>query len=286
MPVIGWLSSGGRCRTCRLPISPRYLFVEITLGLIFVLIVGVELFCGGVNLPNRPSDAQWGIERLVFSPQIDLIQIVAYHLMLTCLIFVISLVRLERKKVPASIFVFGLVVGIGFQCLWPWTQLTSWPEPVWAMDLARNEFWITLGFQLVVGAGCGLLVSRSYRNRETETGDTVRECVFAGTLIGLFLGYPFVLSICLLLLGIDALTAILGMQNGCLFRCSPVFKFGAFALVLLLLWNVTSQFEFWPGPYSSRQTLLVCLSISILLAILNSLIALPKPPKLPNSSSL
>ena len=32
-PVFGWLALGGRCRSCHLPISPRYPIVEATVGL-------------------------------------------------------------------------------------------------------------------------------------------------------------------------------------------------------------------------------------------------------------
>jgi len=35
VPVVSWLALRGRCRTCRAPISGRYLAVEITTGLVF-----------------------------------------------------------------------------------------------------------------------------------------------------------------------------------------------------------------------------------------------------------
>ncbi|HZA13341.1 MAG TPA: prepilin peptidase [Myxococcaceae bacterium] len=36
VPIISWLALRGRCRSCRAPISPRYLFVELLTGLLFV----------------------------------------------------------------------------------------------------------------------------------------------------------------------------------------------------------------------------------------------------------
>ena len=36
LPIVGWIKLGGRCRTCRAPISPRYPIVEATTALIFV----------------------------------------------------------------------------------------------------------------------------------------------------------------------------------------------------------------------------------------------------------
>ncbi|HUR36824.1 MAG TPA: prepilin peptidase [Terriglobales bacterium] len=37
IPVLGWLLLRGKCRACREPISPRYLFVELLTALLFVL---------------------------------------------------------------------------------------------------------------------------------------------------------------------------------------------------------------------------------------------------------
>jgi leader peptidase (prepilin peptidase)/N-methyltransferase len=37
IPVLSWLVLGGRCRHCRLPITPRYAVVELICGLLFLL---------------------------------------------------------------------------------------------------------------------------------------------------------------------------------------------------------------------------------------------------------
>ncbi len=63
LPVVGWLRNSGRCRTCRLPISPRYLVAEIVLGSIFLLLAIVQLNGGGINLPFRPTDNFCGFEK-------------------------------------------------------------------------------------------------------------------------------------------------------------------------------------------------------------------------------
>jgi len=36
IPILSWLILGGKCRNCKNPISPRYLFVEILTGLLFL----------------------------------------------------------------------------------------------------------------------------------------------------------------------------------------------------------------------------------------------------------
>jgi leader peptidase (prepilin peptidase) / N-methyltransferase len=38
IPILSWLFLGGKCRNCKNPISPRYIFVEILTGLLFTLV--------------------------------------------------------------------------------------------------------------------------------------------------------------------------------------------------------------------------------------------------------
>src|SRR5262245_26717138 len=51
IPVLGWLLLGGRCRFCRIRISPRYPLVEATMALIFLGLAWCEPLAVGVNLP-------------------------------------------------------------------------------------------------------------------------------------------------------------------------------------------------------------------------------------------
>ena len=60
LPVLGWVLLRGRCRTCRLPISPRYPLVELGMGLLFLLVLGVELLSGGSSLPVREVASRQG----------------------------------------------------------------------------------------------------------------------------------------------------------------------------------------------------------------------------------
>lgn len=43
VPVLGWLKLGGRCRNCRIRISPRYPLIEFGNGLLWVLVYLVEM---------------------------------------------------------------------------------------------------------------------------------------------------------------------------------------------------------------------------------------------------
>lgn len=275
MPIFGWLNSGGQCRTCRQPISPRYLWVEVILGLIFVLVVAIELFCGGVNLPIRSVDAAWGIERLVFSPRLPLIHTVIFHLTLVCLIFVFALVRFERKKIPNSIFIFGLVAGFGFSLCWPWVQQASWPKPVWPMEVSDTLFTLSLSSGLLSGLLAGGLIALSYRKRQPLAQEVFLESVFSMTLIGLFLGMTFVLAVTLAFLVLDGALLVVGDFRSRLLWTSPVFKIGTLVLIGLLTWRFTSFFGFWPGPYSNEIELTISIAGCFLLSLLISAISFP-----------
>ena len=53
IPVLAWLWLRGRCRDCREPISFRYPLVEAVTAGLFLLLLVVEVFHGGQNLPVR-----------------------------------------------------------------------------------------------------------------------------------------------------------------------------------------------------------------------------------------
>lgn len=262
------------------------MIVEIVLGLVFVALVSVELFCGGINLPLRNSSA-WGIEAAVLSPQFDLLEITGYHLVLLCLLFVFLLVRLERKAIPQSVFLFGLIVGIGGQACFPATQVVGLPyaiNPTWSEAL---QYWINLSLGPLIGLGLGYVVALSYRNREGNRGELRRESIFGFVLIGLFMGPLFAFSVALTLLLWDALLAILGDVQGQLFLTSPIVKGFALTLLLILSWRFAVQFEFWPGPFSSQLTLGVNAIALVALSLLTGGIEITSasPASLNDSSS-
>lgn len=89
IPVLSWLLLGGKCRNCKAPISPRYLFVELLTGILFV----VSLLVFGVS----PA----GLKFCVFS------------FLLLGLIFTDA----DMKLLPDKLTLPGLVLGLGFSLL-------------------------------------------------------------------------------------------------------------------------------------------------------------------------
>jgi leader peptidase (prepilin peptidase)/N-methyltransferase len=99
IPVLSWLWLGGKCRTCRAPISGRYPIVELATAGVFVL-QGVAL---GVSPVGESSAAVMLASRLTFS----------------ALLVALLATDLETFRLPNPLTYFGIGAGIVFSLLGP-----------------------------------------------------------------------------------------------------------------------------------------------------------------------
>ena len=160
IPIAGWLRNAGQCRTCRIPISPRYLWVEVALGFVFLAVCTIQILYGGINLPVREIDFRRGIEHMIFDPQWNLIQLTIFHLVLICLLFTFVLIRSERLKIPVAILVTGIAFGITLPLIWPSMLLVSWQigtDQLVELTRFSVDQLLTLGLGLTGGIGFGLI---------------------------------------------------------------------------------------------------------------------------------
>lgn len=135
VPVWGWLWLGGRCRDCRLPISPRYPIVESCIAITFALVGTVELY--GCNLPFRSTSFQWSMD----SPMVSGAQIVTaiFHLVGLSVVWSMGLIRYDGNRIPSSLAIFaGLwLIGGLLACpslaIVPWQRVVpaGWPPSDW-----------------------------------------------------------------------------------------------------------------------------------------------------------
>ncbi|XZE18407.1 prepilin peptidase [Pirellulaceae bacterium SH449] len=113
IPILGWLACQGRCSTCKLPIAPRYLLVEVLVGALFILIAARELFSGGANLPNFNVLMYAGIIWTVFYPKWYLIGAFVFHAMFFASLVMLAMADLEKSKFPwRAIGVFGICFAV------------------------------------------------------------------------------------------------------------------------------------------------------------------------------
>jgi len=155
-PVFGWIMLRGRCRACRIPISPRYLIMEIVVGSCFMILGAVELIGNGVNLPYRDWQFGAGIVSTVFYPKWDLIGAFVVHCGFFAVCFMLIGSQLDRLRFPALplsiLLVIVMFCVVALRPLGP----VGWQEP-FGPRLARFPHPIKdLILTTVLGAIAGL----------------------------------------------------------------------------------------------------------------------------------
>lgn len=183
-PVFGWLMLRGRCRGCRLPISPRYLYMEILFGLIFLLVAAIELLANGLNLPYREWRIGTGIVWTVFYPKWDLIGALVLHLSLFSVAIMLIATESERLKFPRTplLVILGIYIA-GFisnrvvaRVRWtePWGErFPSYGNPLTDGSLAAAHAMssgIGLALGAILGVLSGLLLRHLYWPSPQVTG--------------------------------------------------------------------------------------------------------------------
>jgi leader peptidase (prepilin peptidase)/N-methyltransferase len=154
IPVFSWLVLGGRCRTCKTPISPIYPLVEIATS---VVAVAWYLHFG----PGLPFASQ-----VVF----------AFALI------VLFVIDLQHRILPNVITLPGIIVGFLFSLAGPlgWASLFS--RPAGPPGLANSLAGILLGGGLLWGIG------EAYYRIRGEEGMGMGDVKMIG-MIGAFLGW-------------------------------------------------------------------------------------------------
>lgn len=96
VPILSWLVLGASCKTCRLPISPRYPLIEALVGLLFVAVYFADAHFG---LPRDPTSATVYLS-------------VLYHSVFVAILVAISFIDYDWTIVPPSLTNFGIAWGI------------------------------------------------------------------------------------------------------------------------------------------------------------------------------
>ena len=111
LPVLSWLILRGKCRSCKQPISPRYVVIEVLTGLLF-------LGCYGH-----------------FGLTLAMLKCVVLGYLLLGLVFTDA----ETKLLPDAMTLPGLALGIGFSLLVPVNDLASRIMPGLVSPVVSSE---------------------------------------------------------------------------------------------------------------------------------------------------
>ena len=199
IPIFGWLGLGGQCRACGTEISPRYPIVEAITGTVFLLFYFAELISGGANLPVRGINMYRGVLWIIMYPKWDLIGLYLFHCFLFCVLLVLTLMALDRSRIPrrllAGTLIFGFLAPVIFtslQLVPVWTHSVEQPFKLWGTSYGPVLFGFCGG---MVGVGVGLFL-HILESRCMAELPNVRDVAIAGfCLVGVALGWQAVLSI-------------------------------------------------------------------------------------------
>lgn len=192
VPILGWLMLRGRCYGCRLPISPRYLMVEVLVGVMYFTLFWSEVASGGRNLPFHEPNTKPGIMWNLFTPQWDLISLFALHAFLLGVLATIALIKYDRLRIPVRLVLFSLCVGAVARL--GWSHFTLLPplamvrELPWKSPILQPLCDVLFG--LVVGVLLHLtiaIVGRYESGPERWRGRSGSIAVFV--LVAMFAGW-------------------------------------------------------------------------------------------------
>lgn len=229
LPILGWLWLRGKCGFCRLPISSRYLWMEVLVGSIFLLIAGRELFTGGMNLPRWEVSTYSGVLNTVFYPKWPIIIAYAQHAFFVAALTILIAVCFEKKTFPWMSWLLIAVLIVSLRFLDRSFEFVRWSD---GLRLGQIEFAptlsiaVTVGLGSIFGLGIGLATALRLPSQIVPNGKTL--WTQAGVLVGAVLGWQAVV----LLLPITFL--LVKLICWCGFKKKPFVLVGFLALLVLL----------------------------------------------------
>ena len=194
-PIFGWIWLGGRCHTCKMKISIRYLVVECLAAATIGAIAFVEIFCDGINLIEKPRLNLLVFEGMMINPPWVLL---GYFLVHTCLLTILmtaALIRFQKDTVPRRLYLFGIVAATVLTILWP----ISIAFDIQGNAVSLNPTIINNLSSAVVGALVGLIAGCFFvPTMITQKSAAPWSHIYAFILIGLILGWQSILLVTLL----------------------------------------------------------------------------------------
>jgi leader peptidase (prepilin peptidase)/N-methyltransferase len=191
IPVASWLVLGGKCRGCRLPISPRYPLVELLTGALFLYAGWRELY--GSSAPGPDRAIRFVLETAFLGA------------MMAC-----TFIDLDFRILPDEITIPGTLVGLGASAMFPFLHEGGMPLTISSPHLASLAV-SALGALVGGGAiyGVGVLGKLLFRKEAMGLGD-VKYMAMVGALLG-WKGVLFtflIACLCGALFGIGKLLAV------------------------------------------------------------------------------
>ncbi|QDT09152.1 prepilin peptidase [Stieleria marina] len=262
-PVLGWLMLGGRCRMCKLPISPRYPIVEAAVGVSLALVGIAELY--RLAIPHQWNHWHGGP---FWAPVVDrfVIIVLIYHAVAVATSWALGLVRLDKQRLPVNLTVFALLAVVVPMLAYPTLMIVPW-------QTARPSGWIPDGLHIeavmrvvsaLVAAG---LLGRSLASGLCPTADPKLDPLGQGTTR--LLDLVVVIAVPAVVVGWQVIPAVVVVASLIALLLRKVVRlqsdmFGFFSLAMpialtlqIVLWRRLHGAAFWPSDETSHWVILL-----------------------------
>lgn len=277
VPVLSWFVLAGRCRDCRLPISPRYPCVEFALGMIFLILANAELFSGGANLPLGTAAGETGIAALFVDTDWKLVGVFSFHALLMTVLVCWGLIQLDGKRVPTRFIMYAALVGFAAPAIWPGLHPINWRGEAVPWHTGGWEPQLTSIYGLATGTLLGLGMGSSEQFLRSWRGD--RFTTSMGTAVGLaavglYLGWQAAISVAVLSGSFAVIAALLAFAWRPLAAVPYLLHIAAAALIQIAVWKWVVAWAAAPNFF----TLAMILALAGLLFISLAALLRPLPP--------
>ncbi|MEM6691725.1 MAG: prepilin peptidase [Planctomycetota bacterium] len=190
LPIIGFISLGGKCRACGVPIASRYLVVECIAAGIFAYLFLIQLVSGAANVPGFWLYAHTGIIWMIFYTKWKVVGIYFFHAIMFSWLLVFALIENDDLKVPRTMSFPIILVFASLAVLLPILQ----PVPYDGMPpinlTGEAASWISRLITCGVGAVTGGIVALIVTKRNFGA-----PLAAALILLGVTLGWQATLTI-------------------------------------------------------------------------------------------
>ena len=221
IPLLSWIFLGGKCSSCRKPITIRYFLVELAVGILYAMIFLT------VIVHDLPAAA------------------LLFHAVFASLLVCSAFTDCETGIIPNEFTYLGIALGLIFSSLCP---------GYWGPVTRPAALLLSLGSALIAGglmAGCSLLGRKLFHREALGWGD-VKLVTAAGAMLGLPGALFMVTGGCLLaLIGFPLLRLFVRK-----YRHRRTLKFGPFLALGGLFWILFSAAPFFVKFVQKLQAVL------------------------------
>jgi leader peptidase (prepilin peptidase) / N-methyltransferase len=200
-PVVGWIVLGGRCRNCRLPISPRYPIVEATVGLCVAWVAMRAFYSDATNLPFWPQ--RYGRATALWVPYLsaDSVAAIVYHIAGVSSLWAVGLVRADGNRLPRTLVAWCLAIVAIPMLIVPYLAVVPWTVTEDVKWLASGEY-LNAVMRVLTGAAIGVMLARMMQRYICPTADPKLNPLGEGT--ARLIDLAIILAIAAILVGWQA----------------------------------------------------------------------------------